>query len=99
MACNTIHTGKGMKIPPKALIDDGLIDLVIVKKAKRLRLLKVFPSIFNGSHINEPEVIYAKVRSFSLRTTTPGKLMIDGEVTGTTPIKVNLLPHKLTIFG
>ena len=30
IACNTIHTGKGMKIAPKAKLDDGLLDLIVV---------------------------------------------------------------------
>ena len=46
IACNTIHTGKAMKIAPLAKVDDGKIDIVIVRKASRVQLLKLFPKLF-----------------------------------------------------
>ena len=43
IACNTIHTGKAMKIAPNAKFDDGKIDLIIVRNTSRTELLKLFP--------------------------------------------------------
>ena len=44
---------------PRAKLDDGLIDLIVIRSgARRTRLLQVLPKLFDGSHINEPEVEY-----------------------------------------
>ena len=100
IACNSIHIGKGMKMAPKAKLDDGLIDLIVVKAgATRTRLLQVLPKLFNGSHINEPEVEYYQTSEFSLIPETDEILNIDGEIMGSTPIKVKMIPKALEIFS
>jgi YegS/Rv2252/BmrU family lipid kinase len=90
LACNTIHTGKGMKAAPRAKLDDGLIDLVIVKKANRFKLLKLFPKLFTGDHLNSPLVSYKQVKKFSIMPKVNSDLNIDGELVGETPINVSV---------
>ena len=100
IACNSIHVGKGMKMAPKAKLDDGLIDLVVVKAGvTRTRLLKVLPKLFDGTHINEPEVSYYKTSEFSLIPEKDEILNIDGEIMGSTPIKVKMIPRAIEIFS
>jgi len=100
VACNSIHVGKGMKMAPNARLDDGLIDLVIVEgNITRRRLLSVLPKLFDGTHVNEPEVTYKQASSFSLIPETDDDLNIDGEMFGTTPISVTMLPNALDIFA
>ena len=68
IGCNTIHTGKGMKMAPLARLNDGLLDLIIVKKVGRLKLLRLFPKVFSGNHISDPVVDYRQVSEFSIFT-------------------------------
>ena len=49
IACNTKYVGKDMKMAPKAKIDDGEIDLIIVKKTSSFTLFSVFPK-FRKQH-------------------------------------------------
>ncbi|MBC8186141.1 hypothetical protein H8E88_34090 [candidate division KSB1 bacterium] len=58
LGCNTIHTGNAMKMAPLAQMDDGLIDLLVVRKAGRMKLLKLFTKIFKGGHVGDPAVVY-----------------------------------------
>jgi len=100
IACNSIHVGKGMKMAPKAKLDDGLIDLIVIRSgASRMRLLQVLPLLFKGSHIEEPEVEYIQTSKFSLIPDTNDILNIDGEIMGTTPINVEVLQHAINIFS
>ena len=100
IACNSIHVGKGMKMAPKAKLDDGLIDLIIVKAgATRTRLLQVLPKLFDGSHIDEPEVEYYQTSTFSLIPEKNEILNIDGEIMGSTPIKVKMISNAMEIFS
>ena len=52
-----------MKIAPKAKLNDGLMDVVAVKKTNRLKLLKLFPKIFSGNHVNDSVVKYHQIKS------------------------------------
>ena len=99
IACNSMHVGKGMKMAPKARLDDGLIDLIVIRAgASRIRLLQVLPKLFDGSHINEPEVEYIQTSKFSLIPETDEILNIDGEIMGSTPIKVEMIPKAFEMF-
>ena len=99
IACNSMHVGKGMKMAPKARLDDGLIDLIVIRAgASRTRLLQVLPKLFDGSHINEPEVEYYQTSKFSLIPEMDEILNIDGEIMGTTPIKVKMIPKAFEMF-
>jgi YegS/Rv2252/BmrU family lipid kinase len=98
IACNTIHVGKGMKMAPKAQLDDGLVDIIIVPKVNRFSLLKLFPKLFTGEHINSPELQYKQVNSFSIIPKENNKLNIDGELLGTTPVNVRVLQKEIEIL-
>ena len=66
LACNTQHTGKAMKIAPLAVLDDGLLDVLIIKHVPFYHLLRLFPLIFSGRHIHSPLVIYKKASRLSI---------------------------------
>ena len=98
IACNTIHTGKAMKMAPHAKLDDGLIDLIIVRKTSRLKLLKLFPKLFSGNHVKSPLVDYKQVNQFSIIIENKDRLTIDGELIGETPLHVTVLPKKINVL-
>ena len=99
IGCNTIHVGKGMKMAPKAIVDDGKLDLIIVKKVNRFKLLLLFPKLFNGTHIDSPIVDYIQVNEFSIIPKTKNGLNIDGEMKGFTPAHVKINEEKINIFN
>ncbi len=54
--------GGGMNVCPNAKVDDGFFELVIVNELKKSKFIRLFPSVYKGTHIKEDpvEVIYAK---------------------------------------
>jgi YegS/Rv2252/BmrU family lipid kinase len=98
MALITRYTGKGMLAAPKAQIDDGLVDLVVIRRSKRFKILSVFPKIFDGTHIDEDIVEYYQVEEFSLIPRVDEPLNIDGEIMGTTPFKARVRPRAIPMF-
>jgi diacylglycerol kinase family enzyme len=97
LACNTQHTGKAMKIAPLAALDDGLLDILVIRHVSFYHLLRLFPLIFSGRHIHSPLVIYKKARKFSIEA-APVTLVIDGEVKGETPLHAEVSGNKLTMI-
>ena len=98
IGCNTIHPGKGMRMAPLARLNDGLIDLIIVRKVSRFKLLKLFPKVFSGKHIGDPGVDYRHVKQFKIMSEDKSQLNLDGEVLGSTPVEVKILPKEVEIL-
>ena len=98
IACNTKYVGKGMKMAPEADLEDGLIDVIIVRKTSSLRLFNVFPKLFNGSHIFSPLCEYIQVKSLEINPVINSPLNIDGEIIGETPAKLNVLPKYIDLL-
>ena len=93
-----IHTGRGMKMAPKANLNDGLIDLILVREAGRVKLLKMFPKVFDGNHINDPIVEYHQVKSFSIIPSEDEIVNLDGELKGSTPLFADVIPSAISVF-
>jgi len=94
---NTTYTSNFL-MAPDAKIDDGLLDITILKKLTRRRLLQCFPKIFTGEHILFEEVEQFKARKISIQTKTPKVLTPDGELVGISPIQVECLRQAVEVF-
>lgn len=94
----TQFTGSAMKMAPKAKLDDGLIDILIVRDATRKQMLNLFPKIFTGDHINADILEYRQVDSYSIIPDKHDPLNLDGETIGSTPIKVKVLREFLEVY-
>ncbi|MDQ7878826.1 diacylglycerol kinase [Microbacterium sp. QXD-8] len=89
--------GGGIPICPDADPADGLLDLVLVRPSGRLRLLRLLPRVYRGTHGAVPEVSIRRVRS--VRLSSPGvTAYADGDPIGALPLTVDVAPGALTIF-
>jgi YegS/Rv2252/BmrU family lipid kinase len=98
LACNTKYVGSGMLAAPRATIDDGLLDVVIVRRASRWRMLRLLQRVHDGSHVEMREVEYHEVRSLRIETASPEPLNLDGELKGTTPLVAEVLPGAIVLL-
>lgn len=60
---NGRYFGAGIKIAPEAVIDDGWLDVIVVKDVSRLRLLMALQTAYQGTHIYNPAVLTARAHS------------------------------------
>ncbi|MCK5739897.1 diacylglycerol kinase family lipid kinase [bacterium] len=97
--CNSTKTGGDMIMAPMAKIDDGELDIVIMNRIGKLRLLSVFPKIFKGTHVEIPEVEVFRGRKIHIETSAKKILTPDGEFLGKTPVDILVLPQKLQVFA
>jgi YegS/Rv2252/BmrU family lipid kinase len=95
---NSRYTGTTFLIAPRAEVDDGLLDLVVLKGISRLRVIQIFRTIFTGAHVHEPEVEYRQARKIRIEAAEPRVLNVDGEVLGSTPVDLECLPRALRLF-
>jgi diacylglycerol kinase (ATP) len=99
-ACNGPRFGGGMKIAPMAILDDGLLDLVIVREVGRAELLRIFPRVYRGAHVDHPAVSFHRTRRVRFEFEPTMLLGSDGELVdevGAQPVEAVLVPAALKV--
>ncbi len=89
--------GGGIPICPEADPADGLLDVVLVRPAGRLRLLRLLPKVYAGTHAGVPEVSMHRVRSVRLAAAGV-TAYADGDPVGALPLTIDVAPGALTVF-
>ena len=99
VGCNSVHTGKGMKIAPSGGFYDEMIDMVIVKDdVSRLQLVKVFKEVYSGKHTELPYVHMSKVKSFSIDALKDSYFNVDGDTIKSKKVSVQILPKTIKLL-
>ncbi|AAP24356.1 diacylglycerol kinase [Bacillus tropicus] len=95
---NTRSVGGFEKVAPYASINDGLFDLLVLKKGSIADLIKAATQAQRGEHINNPKVLYTQANRIKVHS--PDKLMInlDGEYGGDAPMEFENIYHCLELF-
>lgn len=88
--------------PAGIIADDGLLDLTIVAPANRMGAIAsayhLLQSAFRDEATKRDDIGYLRAKRLWVSTEPPQKVVVDGEVMGTTPIDVECIPSCLTIF-
>lgn len=94
---NTRSYGGGMRICPDADPTDGLLDVTMVASASRTRLIRLFPTVFKGTHVHLDEVRTARAKTITVDS--PGiNAYADGEYMCALPVEVSAVPGALRIL-
>lgn len=95
--CNSQWTGDRMWIAPQADPADGALDVLTLGAISRLELVRLFGRIFSGRHRTHRAVNEYRVRRITIEPLVDGPLLIDGEVYGSTPVTVEVVPGAITV--
>jgi diacylglycerol kinase (ATP) len=85
---NTPTYGGGILIAPHARMDDGKLEICVVEAMAKTRLLRLFPSVFSGRHLDLPEVRYFQADRLRIETEKPSEVYADGEYVCVTPVEI-----------
>lgn len=95
---NNTSLGGGMKVTPAALLDDGLLDVMLVRPLSRLEFLRIFPRVFAGTHVTDPRVVTMRGRRIHIEA--EGIVAYaDGERIAPLPIDVEVEPGALRVLA
>jgi len=95
---NAQSYGAGMRIAPQAVLDDGLLDVVVVQALSRLAFLRAFPRVLRGTHLSHPAVLTWRGRRVTVETLTPQPVLVDGDVQCSTPLRVEVAPGRAQLW-
>ncbi|AFS77996.1 diacylglycerol kinase DagK [Gottschalkia acidurici 9a] len=98
LVTNSSSIGGFKKLAPKAQVEDGLLDCIIIKKCEILDIVSIFISLLKGDHINNPNVVYFKTKKLKISSSNKAQFDIDGEYGGELPIALEVLPSSFSIF-
>ncbi|MFF2093326.1 diacylglycerol kinase [Paenibacillus sp. NPDC058174] len=98
LICNSNSVGGFEKLAPESKVDDGLFDVILLKKCNLAEFIRLATMALRGEHLNDSHFIH--FRTSELKVTTPDYVQInlDGEYGGRLPFTFSVLPSHLQIF-
>ena len=97
--CNGRWYGGGFNPVPEAEPDDGLLDVLLVKKVGLLRVASVIGRYKNGGYAEFPELIrHVQCRKLRIRSDKPSVVNVDGEAIHTDDAQIELIPKAVRFF-
>ena len=97
LLANGRYFGGAMHAAPEAKMDDGLLDLLMLKEISVAKFLWHLPKIYKGTHLKIPEIFFQKVRKFTAESSEQVILDIDGESPGYLAATFEVLPKILNL--
>lgn len=94
---NTPVYGGGMRIAPRAKMDDGQLDVCLIHDIHKLKLVGVFPTVYFGRHLGIREVDYFTTARVRVETDRPLDVYADGEYVCGTPAEVGVAGGALRV--
>ncbi|NBE95465.1 YegS/Rv2252/BmrU family lipid kinase [Nonomuraea sp. KC401] len=94
---NTRSYGAGMRVSPDASPDDGLLDVVMLEAVSKAEFLRVFPSVYRGTHVGHRAVSVRRVRSVRLEAADV-VAYADGERVGPVPAHCEVRPGAFRVL-
>ena len=97
LLANGRYFGGAMLAAPEAELDDGLLDMLMLKDISLLKFLWHLPKIYKGTHLELPGIFFQKIRKFSALSSEQVILDIDGESPGYLEATFEVLPQILNL--
>jgi diacylglycerol kinase (ATP) len=95
---NAPFYGDGMRIAPEARLDDGLLDVCLIRNMGRIKLFSLFPTVYFGRHLSVKEVEYSKASRVVVESESPRDVFADGEFVCSTPAAFGVARAALRVI-
>jgi YegS/Rv2252/BmrU family lipid kinase len=98
-AANSRTYGGGMRAAPDALLDDGLLEVIVLESVGKIAFLtKVLPRVFKGTHVREPFVHVFRAREVAIGADRPFAMYADGDPIGQLPLRVRSVAGAIDVL-
>jgi diacylglycerol kinase (ATP) len=98
LICNSNSVGGFERLAPEASLDDGMLDVLVLRKCNLADFIRIVSTALRGEHLNDPHVIHFKASSLQVTSPDYVQINLDGELGGTLPCQFSVLPTHLRIF-
>ena len=90
--------GGGMRVCPDARLDDGLLDVTVLGPISKPEFLRVFPTVYTGTHVHHPAVTVRRARTVRLEAQGV-TAYADGERVSVLPVSCEAVPESLVVHA
>lgn len=98
LCANTSRYGGGMLIAPDASIDDGQFDVICTLKSSRLRFIRMFPKVFKGTHIGDPNLDVSRASEVAVSADRNFTIYADGDPLTELPAVIKIVPNAVKVL-
>ncbi len=105
VVANSAYFGAGMQVAPPAVIDDGVLDVVLMRHAPKLTFVRALMKIKDGSHVTLPQISLYRGADITISMSRDLPAAADGEplscatpLTAGTPLRIRALPAALSVL-
>ncbi|MFD1657536.1 diacylglycerol/lipid kinase family protein [Streptomyces caeni] len=98
VAANSAYYGSGRIIAPGARVDDGLLEVVMIREAPRRLFFTLMNELRSGDHVQRPEVRVLSGREVRIEADREVPCGADGEVDTALPVTARVLPGSLAVL-
>lgn len=92
------YSGGGMRQTPKALPDDGLFDITVIKKISRREVIKSVRRLYDGSILEHPNIESYQGKDVKIDSDPLIHLEADGESLGHSPFEFEIIPKGINVI-
>ncbi|EAR11118.1 diacylglycerol/lipid kinase family protein [Reinekea blandensis] len=96
--CNSRYTGGNMNMAPQVTLADGQFQMIWVAPLPRRTLLRTFPKLFKGTHVNESFVHQQMVQQVTLEGDANIRCILDGDLDVGLPLTIAMTQRRLTFY-
>jgi diacylglycerol kinase (ATP) len=97
--CNGICYGGGMKVNPNGSVTDGFLDIILIHPVPRYKIPLLLLKFIKGEHLQFPFVTTYRCKEIEILSNEPLAVNVDGECDMTTPVKFQMMPLSIKVFG
>jgi diacylglycerol kinase family enzyme len=83
---------------PDASLDDGLLDVVLTRAAKKRSYLAGVPKVFKGTHVDNPDPTFLRGREIMFHADRPFAAYADGDPIADLPVTIRVVPRALKVL-
>ncbi len=105
VVANSAFFGAGMQVAPPAVIDDGVLDIVLMRQAAKLTFVRALAKIKDGSHVHLPQISLERGTDVTITVSRDLPAAADGEplpcaapLAAGTPLRIRVLPAALQVL-
>lgn len=99
VVANGRYVGGGTLIAPEAVIDDGLLDVVLIPKRPAPELTMALAQIALGTHLSSKAIVYRRAAQLTVKSKPGMWFNVDGELVGNEPARFEILPRALRFIA
>jgi len=95
---NSKAYGGGMFLFPHAKLDDGRLEVMLVREYSKLRVLRDLPKVFKGTHVDNPHATFLSGQTVEVNADRPFDVYADGDPIGELPARVTIAKQVLRVI-